>query len=230
MKSVLVLSVALLFAPIPSHSGILGPGKYNGVVIFDRWDGCHLYTGIHQMEISEKVKESLRPYQGKAILIDAQEVYQPMNPGDGLITKLKVLGPAEDTVPPHITPPPTVDGLSLRSIPSFSQQGPDELIIELRNDSNSRQQGDTSALGLTLLTKRQGFECFNPADGPSYAILTAWPVSMMQQHPMRNSCLVNGKGPTARASLAPGFAISRRFELDPGKSVEVPIQIGRAHV
>ena len=31
---------------------IRGPGKYNGVVIFDRWDGCHLYSGAYVMEIS----------------------------------------------------------------------------------------------------------------------------------------------------------------------------------
>jgi hypothetical protein len=59
-----------------AFAGIRGPGKYNGVVIFDRWDGCHLYSGAYLMEISEQVKESLRPYRDKAVLIDAQEVEQ----------------------------------------------------------------------------------------------------------------------------------------------------------
>ena len=74
-----------------SYGGVLVAGKYNGVVIFDRWDACHLYTGTYQLEISEKIKEQLRPYRGKAMLIDAQEVHQPMNPGDAIVTRLQVL-------------------------------------------------------------------------------------------------------------------------------------------
>jgi hypothetical protein len=224
MKALLGVSIALLLSATSSSAGILAPGKYNGVVIFDRWDGCHLYTGVYQMEISEKVKESLRPYNGKAVLIDAQEVYEPMNPGDGLITKLRVLGPAENTTPPHIAPPPTVEGLSLRSIPSFSQQGYDELIMELRNDASNRRGIDTYVLGPTLLTKRQGFACLSPADGPSYPILTAWSVSFMQQVSQQASCQVKGKPVVARAFLAPGFSISQKFDLDSGQSIEIPIR------
>ena len=222
MKALLGVSIALLLAATSSSGGILPPGKYNGVVIFDRWDGCHLYTGVYQMEISQKVKESLRPYSGKAVLIDAQEVYQPMNPGNGLITKLKVLGPGENTIPPNTIPPPTVEGFSLHSIPSFSQQGYDELIIELRNDTNSPREIDTDALGPTLLKKGSG--CFSPADGPSYPILTNWSVSFMHQAPQQAGCQVKGKPIVARASLAPGFSISRKSDLDPGQSIEIPIR------
>jgi hypothetical protein len=52
------------FATFTGLCSIRGPGKYNGVVVFDRWDGCHLYSGGYIMEISEKVKGVLRPYAG----------------------------------------------------------------------------------------------------------------------------------------------------------------------
>lgn len=51
---------------------------------------------FYDMEVSEKVKELLRPYNGQAILLDAKEVVQRMNSGDGRITKLEVLGPAAE--------------------------------------------------------------------------------------------------------------------------------------
>jgi hypothetical protein len=46
----------------------------------------------------------------------------------------------------------------------------------------------------------------------------------MQQGPTQESCLVNGKGIGARAFLAPGFAIAKKLDLDPGQSIEVPIR------
>lgn len=222
MKALLIVSFALLLMPGSSSSSILWPGKYNGVVIFDRWGGCHLYAGVYQMEISEKAKESLRPYSGKAILIDAQEVWQPMNPGDALITKLKVLGEAEIAAPPRNNPALALEGLGLRSMASFSQPGYDELIVELRNDGPNRRGIDTDALGVTLLTKKRGFLCLNPADGPSYPILTRWSVSFMHQGPSQLSCQVDNE--PGRAFLAPGFALSRKFELDHGQSIEIPIR------
>ena len=77
----------LLFAVLftTSFAGIRGPVKYSGRVIFDRWGGCTLYSGVYVMYISEEVKEKLRPYANEAVEINATEVFQPMNPGDGLI-------------------------------------------------------------------------------------------------------------------------------------------------
>ena len=46
-------------------AGERGSGKYSGVVIFDRWGGCTLYSGIYVMYISEGVKEQLRPEAGR---------------------------------------------------------------------------------------------------------------------------------------------------------------------
>jgi len=61
-----VLVVAAAAAPT-LLAGIRGPGEYNGVVIYDRWDNCYLFSGVYLMYISDPVKELLRPYQGKSI-------------------------------------------------------------------------------------------------------------------------------------------------------------------
>jgi hypothetical protein len=90
----LLTSLSVSFST-PANAGIRGPGKYSGVVIFDRWDGGILFSGIYLMYISETVKNQLRKYDGQAIEIDALDVVQPTNPGDGLIRRLIVLGPAE---------------------------------------------------------------------------------------------------------------------------------------
>jgi hypothetical protein len=209
---------------IGAFGGIRAPGKYNGVVIFDRWDGCHLYGGAYVMEISEKVKESLRPFAGQAILIDAQEVFQPINPGDGLITKLQVLGPAVEPAADVFGRPPMLEGLSLRIIPNFGAQNGDELIIELRNTGDKAREIDTAALAPTLLSKKQGLECLEPSDGPSYAAITRTNIDFMHSHSAGGSCLVDGKGRTVKMWLLSGAAISPRFDLGPGQSIEVPLR------
>ena len=68
------------------------------MVVFDRWDGCTLYSGIYVMYISERVKNKLRKQAGKSVQIDAIKVHQPKNPGDGLITEFTYLGPAPQTM------------------------------------------------------------------------------------------------------------------------------------
>jgi hypothetical protein len=227
MKVLLGVSIALLLScsfPFTGLCAIRGPGKYSGVVIFDRWDGCHLYSGAYVMEISEKVKEKLRPFVGQAMLIDAEEVFQPINPGDGLITKLQVIGTAEEPVKAGFGSPPALEGLSLKAIPNFGAQGGDELILRLSNAGDSRRAIDTSALAPTLLAKKQGLECLEPSDGPSYVAVTRTNVNFLNSHAAESSCVVNGKGRTVDMSLLPGVAISPQFDLAPGQSIEIPLR------
>jgi hypothetical protein len=223
----IVLFVACSF-PFAVLGGIRGPGKYAGVVIFDRWDGCHLYSGAYVMEISEKVKEKLRPFSSQAMLIDAQEVFQPINPGDGLVTKLQVLGPAEDAVSAGFDLPPVLDGLSLEAMPNFGAQGGDELIVRLSNTGAVKRAIDANALAPTLLAKKQGSECLTPSDGPSYAAVTRTNINFMNSQPTRGSCLVNGIGRTVDLSLLPGTAVSPQFELAGGESIEIDDYRGAA--
>jgi len=44
---------------------------------FDRWDTCFLLSGHFVTYISDAVKDELRPYKGKAMQIDASDVFQP---------------------------------------------------------------------------------------------------------------------------------------------------------
>ena len=82
LKTLPVFVCAILLV-LPAQAGKRAPGKYRGVVVFDRWDGCILYSGIYVMYISERTKEKLREHTGKSIQIDAKKVSQPRNPGDG---------------------------------------------------------------------------------------------------------------------------------------------------
>jgi len=150
------------------RAGIRSPGKHSGVVIFDRWDGCTLYSGIYVMYISEHVKDKLRKHAGKSVQIDAIKVHQPKNPGDGLITEFKYLGPA----------PPTMNwvslsGVELRATPSFTSGQSPTVIISVQNHGKKDAKIHSSELAPTLLTKTSGGRTsFVPADGPSYALIT----------------------------------------------------------
>ena len=87
--SFLLVCFSMIIPSRVCQGGERGPGKYCGVVIFDRWGGCTLYSGIYVMYVSEKVKNGLRPFAGRAVQIDAKKVNQPENPGDGLITQFE---------------------------------------------------------------------------------------------------------------------------------------------
>lgn len=103
---------------ITAHAGLRGPGKYCGVVVFDRWDTCFLLSGPYITYISEGVKNELRPYKGKAMQLDVLEVSQPQNPGDALVRKYKIIGPAPDTR--HWV---MLDGLELVAESDFGPHG-----------------------------------------------------------------------------------------------------------
>src|SRR5271157_347455 len=45
----LLVSLAVTLAPRPGRAQLMGPGKYSGVVIFDRWDSCILFSGVFLM-------------------------------------------------------------------------------------------------------------------------------------------------------------------------------------
>jgi hypothetical protein len=165
-KSSAILLMLTLFAGI-SFAGIRGPGKYAGIVIFDRWDTCYLYSGIYLMYVSGKTKEGLRKYEGKSIIIDAKEVFQPINPGDGLIGKYKFLGFAKSKGM-------NLKGLSLTVVPQFENEGTPKFLLEIANSGSKPAYVGTGALALTLLGTKQE-NMFSPSDGKSDAWLTREP-------------------------------------------------------
>src|SRR5579862_5301728 len=137
-----------------SHAGLRGPGKYCGVIIFDRWDTCFLLSGHFIMYISESAKSELRPYVGKAMQLNALEVYQPKNPGDALVRKYQIIGPAPNN---HNW---VLDGLELVARSDFGLQGTATFLIEVRNTGSKPANVNSSEFGPTLLgLSRKGPFC-----------------------------------------------------------------------
>lgn len=212
--TVWLLLLAMLATDV--RAGERGPGKHSGVVVFDRWDGCTLYSGIYVMYISERVKDKLRKHAGKSVQIDAIKVDQPINPGDGLVTECAYLGPA----------PPTMNwislsGIELRATPSFTNGQLPTVIISVRNHGKKDAKVHSSELAPTLLTKTSGTRrSFVPADGPSYALIT------------RQAFIVGGTDPRTKGRGITGGrpyfwsidqGLPRTFTLSPGAERRIEI-------
>jgi hypothetical protein len=171
MRKILLFTVVVLvLLTSAAFGGTRGPGKYAGVVIFDRWDTCYLYSGTYLMYIAENQKEELRRYAGQSILIDAKKVFQPVNPGDGLITELKYLGKAKEK-----EDLPGVDGLKL-TVAIKSEGGNSHLKFELtiENQGDKAVEIDTGEVAPTLFGKKAGDDPFSPSDGKSEAKITRY--------------------------------------------------------
>ena len=229
MKISVKRSVVLLMGCVLAVSALgairRSSGKFNGVVIFDRWDSCHLYSGTYVMEISESVKHLLRPYANRPVLVHVSKVVYLLNAPDGRIEQLAVLGPSEETTPEDLGKAPLLEDLSLRAFANFSSADNPELIIELRNTGTVNRSVDMNALGPTLFAKKDGPECFNLSDGPSLVAITPTNIESMHQYPAgRWGCLLNQKRRTARLWLPPGRVVPTAFDLGPGQSIEVPLR------
>ncbi len=167
-RTVLVAVLCVLAQTPLGFAGIRSTGKYAGIPIFDRWDGCTLYSGVFVMYVSEKVKEDLRPYAGQAVLIDAKQVYQPRNPGDGRIGRFKYLGPATEKRNWVV-----LSGITLTSFAELDAAGKIVATLSIKNTGKDPVKLSSQELALTLLTKRSPpkHDWF-VADGPSYALIT----------------------------------------------------------
>ena len=164
----LIIGLLLTWLLVSStHAGERGPGRYAGVVIYDRWDTCYISSGAYLMYVSEKQKELLRPYVGRSVLIDATEVSQPINPGDGLITAFRILGdaPLGDRLPP-------VDGLRLMLTQESSGGNLIGFTVEIENRNSFSVPILKSELAPTVFGRKAGDDPFSPSDGLSEAKIT----------------------------------------------------------
>jgi hypothetical protein len=118
------------------------------------------------MYVSETIKDQLRPYEGKAIELDALEVVQRNNPGDALIRKLKVLGPA----PPNRRPF-EFDDIKLNAQPIAVEGSRRAIELTVTNEGDSPAKIDSSEIGFVLLSERIA-GALTPSDGPSTALIT----------------------------------------------------------
>src|SRR5271167_524999 len=196
-----------------AYAGIRGPGKYCGVVIFDRWDTCFLLSGHFITYVSESVKSKLRPYSGKAMQVDATDVFQPTNPGDALILKYEMVGPA---------PAPgewsMFDGLELVARSDFGQSGVAAFWIEIRNTSKSPISVNLSAVGPTVLASTRDAASYG-SDGQSAAVITR--VSLFS--PAAGE-IIRGSARYSWLSAIPSLSYRPdRFLLGPGRTMQARI-------
>jgi hypothetical protein len=162
----LILGIFANELATPAHAGLRGPGKHSGVVVFDRWDTCFLLSGPYVTYISSKLKNELRRYQGKAMQIDASDVFQPMNPGDALIRKYTAIRPAPDNHRWAV-----LDGLKLVARSDFGERRIPIFLIEIHNAGRAVVDIDSSEIGPTLLGPTSATP-LAVSDGHSVALIT----------------------------------------------------------
>jgi hypothetical protein len=201
------LICALIFI-LTAHAGIRGPGRYSGVVVFDRSGTCFLLSGPYITYISDAAKNRLRPYQGKAIQVDASDVFQPLNPGDALIRKYEIIGPAPDTHHWAI-----LDGLELVAKSDFGPHGSPTFVIEIRNNGNKSTQVDSSDFGPTLLGLKPK-ATFCPSDGKSEAWITRGDLVHLSSWESASDGVKDSASYTIDSKNRP----PKRFQLAPGQS------------
>lgn len=207
------VALAATFGIITAHAGLRGPGKYCGVVVFDRWGTCFLLSGPYITYISEAVKDELRPYEGKAMQVDASDVFQPMNPGDALIRKYKILGPAPDTHHRVMLEAPQLTAES-----DFGPHGTPAFLMEIRNVGSVPVTIESSQVGPALLgpTSKSPFQA---SDGNSIAVITRGNLL----HPSSWKSTVGDVTRSASYTIDPKRHPPEHFELQPGESMKARI-------
>ena len=154
--------------------------------------------------------------------VDAALVFHPMNPGDALIQKYKIIGPAPDN---HRWA--TLDGLELMVSSDFGPKGLPTFLLEIRNTGSASASIDPQQVAPALLAPIDEKSQFLPSDGGSMAVITR---SDLVHHGARQSTVkgltrswsytVDSKAPwTERFQLGPGQSMKCRitFQVPPGK-------------
>jgi len=206
---------------VTTRAGLRGPGKYCGVVVFDRWDTCFLLSGPYITYISDGVKNELRPYAGRAMQLDALEVSQPLNPGDALVRRYQIIGPAPNN---HYWV--TLDGLELAARSDFGPQGTATFLIQLHNTGTNPVTVNRSEFGPTLLGLSPKAP-FWPSDSRSGAWITR--VGLLQSSSSEiwsNTPWESWSGTTkysASFAIDPKSLPPERFQLAPGQSLKVRV-------
>jgi hypothetical protein len=225
VRSVLIVLLSIYAAGIGStEAGILGPGQYNGIVVFDRWDGSILVNGNRVSYVSETIKELLRPYEGKSVQVDATAVFQPINPGDARIDELEIL---DSAVPNPNTGP--YANLKLTIEAAFRPGDFPAFEVEIKNIGPEDEVFSLSGLAPTVLFQIDQISTLVslPGDGPSYAVITRFELGSIQPDQW------SGGGVSLRdAHGVPSFHYFRwmaknipqnlkRVRLKPGEGVQV---------
>jgi len=208
---IVVLGFCLI---VSARAGIRGRGKYCGVVVFDHWDTCFLLSGPYITYISGAVKDDLRPYKGIAMQVDALDVIQPMNPGDALIRKYKIIGLAPDV--PHSV---TTEGLEFVVRDDFGPNGTPAFVVEVRNAGKRLVAVAPREIGFTLLGLNH-VNGFTASDGDSVAWITR--ANPMWPGAERESTVGDTKY-SASYAIDPNTRLAADLQLEPNRSAQIRI-------
>lgn len=176
------------------------------------------------MYISESTKEKLRDYEGQAIEVDALKVNQPMNPGDGLIRELKVLGPAKAPVGY------TVEGIKLDAQPKAIPRSRMGVELTITNQTERPAIILSSRIGFAVLSMKidDPSSPFDLSDGPSTAVITHTNVLLASS---TRGIGVGQKVLSYSYFVPPAANLPERFNLGPrqSRSTQIALNLPAGH-
>jgi len=217
---VLTVLTSLAALVTPSLAGIRAPGRYTGVVVFDRWGGCVLCSGYDFNYVSESAKAPLEDQDRQRVELDATVVLQVINPGKALLKEFAQVW----TKPPE--PPPAPDPLRLSLQPAFADGEPARFEITAVNNGAGDMTLRYDALAAHVLTKREAHGLFQVSDSPSDAVLTA---HFMLEEPGRGPTRVRGGGVLAGVPHAwyvtSAMSLPTGVILGPGERTSLTIAV-----
>jgi hypothetical protein len=215
------LLIAMLLAMSGSllivHASLRGRGRYCGVVIFDRWDTCLLLSGHYITYVSDNVKEDLRPYRGQAMQVDASEIRQFSNPGDALIGKYTIIGPATKDSQEQAT-----EGVRVSIKPDFDRDRAIAFLIMIKNLADSPIQIHSDTIGPTLLGLKSENIMGDPSDGRSTAWITRGNLVTLSSW---RSTIDHHPTISVSYSIDANSKLPERFNLNPGESKQVRVML-----
>jgi hypothetical protein len=208
-KQTTCLALLLLLASAAGAAvGIRGPGKYSGIVVFDRWDTCYIYDGAYLIYASETVKERLRKYEGRYVEVYAKEVIQPMNPGDARIMKFDIL-----SVSPARPRAPRYKNLAITAEPLFEPGRKPRFALAIENRGGQDVKVAQFSITPTLLGEKDEADIFSPSDGESEARITRSGLDLAKLFYKEHSVVTKPDGQTT--TLTKGFS----FEVQDANSL-----------
>jgi hypothetical protein len=193
---------------------LFGPGKYCGVVVFDRWGTCYLVSGGYVNYVASNFKSGLLPFNGNAIQVDASEVTGGgLRLEDPMILKYKILGSAP--APKRVK----LDGLELRTVQAFGRYARPQFLIELRNSGKSTLKVDRSQIGILLFK----------AEKPEVSASNDGSVAVISKSGIEDSSYITYEG-IANQKKSWGYIVDMKtqppasFVIAPGQSVRTLIR------
>src|SRR5687768_5339639 len=161
-----VCLVFLVAVAATAHAGFRGPGRYKGVVVFDRWGGCVLCRGYVIDYVSESAKAPLKDQDRDLVDLDVTHISQVFRPGDALIKSF-----IQVWTRPAV--PKRADPLRLSVRPAFNG-GPAAAVVEALNAGDEDVTLKYEHLAVHVLKKRTApNQPFGVSDGPSVVVVTA---------------------------------------------------------